>query len=88
MNVKFVKLYEDSHIPTKAHPSDAGMDCYCHIEHENLALMPHQTVGVSLGFKMEMPEGYCALLFPRSGMGKININLGNCVGVVDAKERV
>ena len=84
MKIGFVKMYPDTKLPTKAHVNDAAFDCYLHLDKERFGINPHQTVMLSLGFKMEIPNGYCALLMPRSGMGKQNINPGNCVGLIDS----
>lgn len=42
---------------------------------------------VNLGFAAEVPEGYVALLLPRSSAGMKGIGLRNTVGVIDADYR-
>lgn len=42
---------------------------------------------VNLGFAAEVPEGYVALLLPRSSTGMKGLGLRNTVGVIDADYR-
>lgn len=52
-------------LPFRAHENDAGADVYTI---EEVALPPHMTVRVPLGFGLELPDGYAAYVFPRSGL--------------------
>lgn len=51
--------------PSRAHENDAGADVYIR---EEVILKPHTTTKVPLGFGLEVPDGYAAYIFPRSGM--------------------
>jgi dUTP pyrophosphatase len=54
----------------------------------HLPLYPGDEVLLSAGFKMELPEGYAAVLLPRSGLGaRHGIVLGNLAGLVDSDYR-
>lgn len=86
MQVKFKKMREDCILPKYAHPGDACMDCYANedITVPVIGINPGETFSVNLGFSMEIPDGYVALLFARSGLAcKHGIRLANNVGVID-----
>ena len=51
--------------PKRAHENDAGADVYSTI---GCVIPPHSTVKIPLGFGLELPDGYAAYIFPRSGM--------------------
>jgi dUTP pyrophosphatase len=55
--------------PTRVHYNDAGADVYTSAD----AVLPPQTITkVPLGIGLEMPDGYVAFIFPRSGMSANN----------------
>lgn len=56
--------------PSRAHENDAGADVYVK---DNTILLPHTTTKVGLGFGLELPDGYAAYIFPRSGMSSKGI---------------
>jgi dUTP pyrophosphatase len=56
--------------PYRAHENDAGADVYVN---KNVTLFPHKTTKVPLGFGLELPDGYAAYIFPRSGMSSKGI---------------
>ena len=80
MNVKIKKLYADSIIPTKAHPSDAGYDLYAHSKSYD----EDGNVVFGSGVAMEIPQNYVGLIFPRSSNAKKDLLLSNSVGVIDS----
>lgn len=51
--------------PYRAHENDAGADVYVQ---KNQYIEPGQTLKIPLGFGLELPDGYAAFIFPRSGM--------------------
>lgn len=87
MEIKFKKLDPRAVAPERAHNTDAGYDLvatqvttvinecgqYCLVYHTGLAL--------------EIPEGYFAMLVPRSSIFKKSLALTNSVGVIDAGYR-
>ena len=80
-----VKLTDGAPLPKHAKPGDAGMDL---TSRDTVEIAPQGTVMVHTGVRMEIPEGYVGLCFPRSGLAsKRGINLTNCVGVIDAGYR-
>lgn len=68
--------------PTRAHYNDAGLDCY---STEDVILQPGQRQRIKLGFGIELPDGYVALLLPRSSMNAKGIRCE--VGVIDSGYR-
>lgn len=52
-------------LPKRAHENDAGADVYA----TTLSVIPpHATRKVPLGFGLEVPDGYMACVYPRSGL--------------------
>ncbi len=65
----------------------AGMDLRACID-ESMTIHQGQSLLIPCGFAMALPEGFVAVLAPRSGLGhKHGIVLGNLIGVVDADYR-
>lgn len=87
MKIKIKKLNENAIIPTYGTEFSAGADLYalldCPIE-----IAPHETCFIHTGISVEIPEGYCGLIFARSSMGaKRGLAPANKVGVIDADYR-
>lgn len=78
-------------MPTKAHNTDACFDLYAPTgarKGDFFWVPAHGSVMVDLGFATEIPEGYFAAVFPRSGTAsKKHLRNSNCVGVIDAGYR-
>lgn len=63
LKVKIKKLHPDAVIPTKATPQSAGYDVYApcdYMVYSGRSVMP-------LGLAIELPQGYAAIIRPRSG---------------------
>lgn len=62
-----IKLIDFGYVnkPYRAHENDAGADVYAI---EDICLAPHSTTKLPLGFGLEVPDGYAACVFPRSGL--------------------
>lgn len=87
-----IKLVEPfATMPTKAHNTDACFDLYAPTgarKGDFFWVPSHGSVMVDLGFATEIPEGYFAAIFPRSGTAsKKHLRNSNCVGVIDAGYR-
>lgn len=65
MNIKFFK--ENIKIPKKSYNTDGGFDCFIPNEFE---IKPLETLCLDLGFGLEVPKGYAAMLIPRSSIAK------------------
>ena len=79
-------LDKGAHAPSYAHDSDAAADLY--------ALETVEIAGKSLGnkirtgVKIQLPEGWLAMILPRSSMGtKTPLRLSNSVGLIDSGYR-
>jgi dUTP pyrophosphatase len=55
-------------LPLRAHENDAGADVYACGEGSCWIIAPHETVKIPLGFGLEVPDGYMACVYPRSGL--------------------
>ena len=87
MIVKIKKLNENAVIPTYGTEYSAGSDLYALLDGP-IEIKPHETVFVHTGISVEIPEGYCGLIFARSSMGaKRGLAPANKVGVIDADYR-
>ena len=87
MKVKFIKLDPRATMPTYGSASAAGADLYA-LSGEDIEIPPHKTVMIHTGLAMELPEGYCGLIFARSGIAsKRGLAPANKVGVVDSDYR-
>ncbi len=76
-----------SSLPAYETAHAAGMDIRACID-TDLIIPPGGCALVPAGFAMAVPEGFVAVLAPRSGLGhKHGIVLGNLVGVLDADYR-
>ena len=86
MKVNFKKLTEDATSPAYATEFSAGADLYN--LNEAVKIPAHTTVLIHTGIAAEIPEGYCGLIFARSGLAtKRGLAPANKVGVIDADYR-
>lgn len=87
MFVKIKKLKETAIIPTRGSSSSAGYDLYACLE-SSVVIHPGQTIKISTGLAMELPEGYVGLIYARSGLAtKKGLAPANKVGVCDSDYR-
>lgn len=87
MEIKFKKLSPLARVPVYSSTSAAGADL-CALEGEDITILPGETVFIHTGLAMEIPEGYAALIFARSGLAsKRGLAPANKVGVVDPDYR-
>lgn len=75
------QLIKEGCEPSRAHANDAGMDLRAGID---ITLAPQQIGTIPLGIKTEVPNGYCAILLPRSGIGSLGLGLRNTAGIIDS----
>lgn len=86
MKVRIKKLNENATIPTYGTSYSAGADLYT-ID-GTVTIAPHATTLLHTGLAVEIPEGYCGLIFARSGLAsKRGLAPANKVGVIDADYR-
>lgn len=79
-----IKLLDENCKPFKKHKTDAGYDLKAAV---GRTLKYHEEFLFPTGVMLEIPEGYCGLVVPRSGMGNRGSVLKNTVGVIDSDYR-
>ena len=81
LDVKIKRLSDTAFMPTYGSAKAACMDLYANIGYCNamtvngleqrpayVEIPPHATVKIGTGFAFQPPEGYCGLIFARSGL--------------------
>ena len=87
MKVRIKKLDERATVPTYGTEFSAGADLYL-LGDESVVIKPNETKLLSTGISAEIPEGYCGLIFARSGLAtKRGLAPANKVGVIDSDYR-
>lgn len=72
-------------LPSYAHPGDAGADLTTTVD---VHLEPGERALVPTGIGIALPEGYVALVHPRSGLAaRFGVSIVNAPGTVDAGYR-
>ena len=72
-------------LPSYAHPGDAGADLATTVD---VRLEPGERAMVPTGIAVALPEGYVALVHPRSGLAaRFGLSIVNAPGTVDAGYR-
>lgn len=85
--VRIKKLDKNAIIPTYGTDYAAGCDVYAHIDGKEI-INPGETKLIKTGIAMEVPVGYAALIYARSGLAsKKGLAPANKVGVVDSDYR-
>lgn len=79
------QLDNNIELPKYAYPGDAGCDLRAA---ESLTLQPFERAMVSCGLAIAVPDGYCGLVIPRSGLAaKHGISIVNAPGLIDSGYR-
>ncbi|SED05178.1 deoxyuridine 5'-triphosphate nucleotidohydrolase [Nocardioides exalbidus] len=85
LDIDVVRLDPDLPLPTYAHPGDAGADLHTTID---VSLAPGERALVPTGLSIALPDGYVALVHPRSGLAaRHGLSIVNTPGTVDAGYR-
>lgn len=85
--VKIEMLVHDhcASIPRYAYKGDAGLDLTSAM---NSSLKPFERTLISTGISLAIPNGYCGLILPRSGLAiKKGLTLINAPGLIDSEYR-
>lgn len=83
--VPIVRLDPDLPLPAYAHPGDAGADLVTAVD---VRLAPGERALVPTGIAVAVPEGYVALVHPRSGLAaRHGLSIVNTPGTIDAGYR-
>ena len=86
MKIKFEKI-RDVKSPEKAHNDDAGFDLFIPNDIENFDDYKLEGYGylIPSGIRVELPDGYCGILFNKSSIACDGYRVGACV--IDAGYR-
>lgn len=79
-----IKLGPNGIMPTKGTEGAAAYDLYAT---EDVTLYVCCKIKMDLDFAIELPEGYAAFIYPRSGLGIDGLHLANVVGLIDSDYR-
>lgn len=87
MKINIKKLTEKATLPTYASEFAAGCDLYACLDNEE-AIKPGETMLIKTGLAIELPIGYAAFIYARSGLAsKRGLAPANKVGVIDCDYR-
>ena len=85
LDIAVVRLDPDLPLPSYAHPGDAGADLLTTVD---VHLAPGERALVPTGIGIALPDGYVALVHPRSGLAaRHGLSIVNTPGTVDAGYR-
>ena len=85
VTIEVVRLDPDLPLPSYAHPGDAGADLVTTVD---VTLAPGERALVPTGVAIALPDGYVALVHPRSGLAaRHGLSIVNTPGTIDAGYR-
>lgn len=85
VEIEVVRLDADLPLPSYAHPGDAGADLVTTVD---VTLAPGERALVPTGVSLALPDGYVALVHPRSGLAaRHGLSIVNTPGTIDAGYR-
>ncbi len=85
LEIPVALLDADLPLPSYAHPGDAGADLVTTVD---VVLKPGERMLVPTGVAIALPEGYVALVHPRSGLAaRHGLSIVNTPGTIDAGYR-
>ena len=81
-----LKILNENCYPDYATPGSAGIDLKAASIYESgFKIYPSQQLLISTGIAIHIKDpGFAAMIFPRSGLGKRGVVLGNLVGLIDS----
>lgn len=79
MKIKIKRLHKDAKLPSYAHPGDVGLDLF---SLEDYDLGPGEHRHFNVGFALEFPIGYAAIIKDKGGIAKSGLHTMG--GVFDA----
>ena len=87
VNVRFRRVSDLAHVPTRGSEKAAGYDLYAAVS-SPVTIMPHETFPIDTGLQFEIPDGYFAAIYARSGIAaREGLRPANCTGVCDSDYR-
>ena len=87
VTIRFRRVSDLARIPTRGSEKAAGYDLYAALD-QPVLIEPHKTVKIDTGLQFEIPDGYFAAIYARSGIAaKEGLRPANCTGVCDSDYR-
>lgn len=87
VTIRFRRVSRFARIPTRGSEKAAGYDLYAALD-KPVCIEPHKTVKIDTGLQFEIPDGYFAAIYARSGIAaKEGLRPANCTGVCDSDYR-
>ena len=80
-----VKQIGNGTIPQYKTEGASCLDCYARVEHHTEVIFPNERAIIPLGFALALPEGYEAIIRPRSGFSKAGVDIA--IGTIDCDYR-
>lgn len=80
INIKYLSV--DAIEPNKGTNQSAGFDLT-----STSLIIEEKYIEYGTDISLQIPEGFCGLLFPRSSVSKYDLSLCNSVGVIDSDYR-
>ena len=75
-----ISKIRDVKTPTRANPTDAGIDFFVPNDQKPVVLNPGDSAFIPSGIKVNCPEGYALIAFNKSGIAvKKSLHVGACV---------
>ncbi len=85
LTIQVLRLDPGLPLPAYAHPGDAGADLVTAVD---VTLTPGERALVPTGISLALPDGYVALVHPRSGLAaRHGLSIVNTPGTIDAGYR-
>lgn len=85
VEIMITRLDAEVPLPSYAHPGDAGADLTTTVD---VRLEPGERAMVPTGIGIALPDGYVALVHPRSGLAaRFGLSIVNSPGTIDAGYR-
>ena len=85
MDIK-IKIFEGGKLPVYKTKGASCADCYARLEGKDFTVIfPNERELIPLGFALELPEGYEAVIRPRSGM--MSKGIDEAIGTIDSDYR-
>lgn len=81
MKIKFTKTHPDAIEPMKMHAQDACFDLYVA---DIISTATPGMFGYDTGIAVDIPEGWCFKVYPRSSVKDTGLMLTNSVGIIDS----
>lgn len=76
-----IKVFEGGKVPGYKTEGASCLDCYARLDRDFIVIFPNEREYIPLGFALELPDGYEAIVRPRSGLTAKGIDVA--IGTID-----